>query len=56
MTDPLIVRARIKEITQGMSVSADFADTLDAKVKELIEHAMKRAKENSRNTVMSRDV
>jgi len=56
MTDPLIVRARMKELTQGMSVSADFADELDIKVKELIEQAMKRAKKNNRNTVMARDI
>ncbi len=57
----LTVRTQIKEILKesGLGVeniSADFMDVLDAKVKELILDAVKRAKENSRRTVMGRDL
>ena len=57
----LTVRTQIKEILteSGLGVeniSADFMDVLDVKVKQLILDAVKRAKENSRRTVMGRDL
>lgn len=57
----LTVRTQIKDILKesGLGVeqiSADFMDKLDEKVKQLILDAAKRAKENSRRTVMGRDV
>ncbi|PIN76186.1 DUF1931 domain-containing protein [Candidatus Woesearchaeota archaeon CG10_big_fil_rev_8_21_14_0_10_36_11] len=57
----LTVRTQIKEILKesGLGVenlSADFIETLDKKVKQLILDAATRAKENSRRTVMGKDV
>ena len=51
------VREILKESELGIeNMSADFMDRLDERVKELIVKAAKRAKENSRKTVMGRDV
>jgi len=57
----LTVRTQVKEILKesGLGVenlSNDFIDQLDEKVKQLILDAVKRAKENNRRTVMSRDI
>ncbi|MFH1827634.1 MAG: DUF1931 domain-containing protein [Nanoarchaeota archaeon] len=57
----LTVRTQIKDILKesGLGVeniSNDFMDHLDDKVKQLILDAAKRAKENSRRTVMGKDV
>jgi len=57
----LVVRTQVKEILQESGIgidnlSADFMDKLDQKVKRLILEAVNRAKENSRKTVMGKDV
>jgi histone H3/H4 len=52
----VVVKSKIKELTAGYSVSSDFADELDRVVKELIEKAVYRAKENNRRTIMARDL
>lgn len=55
----LTARTRIKEIVreQGIdNVSADFFDRLDQKVEQIILDSIKRAKENTRKTVMGRDI
>ncbi|MFH1848824.1 MAG: DUF1931 domain-containing protein [archaeon] len=55
----LIVKVKVKEIAQecgDFSVSSDFADELEKKGVELIKSACRRAKENGRRTVMSRDL
>ncbi len=55
----ITARTQIKEIlkTAGMeNMSADFIDTLDQKVKQLVLDAVQRAKANSRRTVMSKDL
>ena len=56
MSDTIIVKSKIKELVGEMSVGGDFAEALDAKVKVLITDAVKRAKDNSRRTVMGKDV
>ena len=51
------VREILKESELGIeNMSSDFMDRLDERVKELIVKAAQRAKENSRKTVMGRDV
>ncbi|MBI1968690.1 DUF1931 domain-containing protein [Candidatus Woesearchaeota archaeon] len=55
------VRTQVKELlTQsGLgvdNVAGDFMDKLDEKVRQLVLDAAKRAKENSRRTVMGRDL
>ncbi|MEK6943602.1 MAG: DUF1931 domain-containing protein [Nanoarchaeota archaeon] len=56
----MIVKSEVKQNAKiddkQLMVSEDFYDALDAKVKELVEKACKRAKLNSRNTVMARDL
>ncbi|MBS3109119.1 DUF1931 domain-containing protein [Candidatus Woesearchaeota archaeon] len=56
----LIVKSNIKEATtyqgKAYNVSSDFADALDAKVKEMIQDACRRAGQNNRHTIMPRDL
>lgn len=52
----LVVKSKIKENVGDLNVSSDLANALDAAVKELIEKAAKRAKENGRKTVQARDL
>lgn len=55
----LVVRTQVKEILKEATLenmSADFMDKLDEKVRQLILDAAKRAKENTRRTVMGKDL
>lgn len=57
----LVVKTQVKDLLKetGLGIenmSGDFMDVLDTKVKELVLTAVKRAKENSRRTVMGRDI
>lgn len=60
MTKSLIVRSQIKEFAKidnkPLNVSADFYEALNEKVKNIVAESCKRAKLNSRNTVMGKDV
>ena len=56
MGDMLIVKAKIKDSATGCNVSGDFAEALDAKVKELVKAAVARAEGNNRKTVMAKDL
>lgn len=60
MTKSVIVKSQIKELAKldgkPLSVSEEFYNALEDKVKKLIEEASTRAKLNSRNTVMARDL
>ena len=51
----LVVKSNIKEATE-LSVSAEFEQELEKKVDELIKKAEKRAKANSRRTLLARDL
>ncbi|MBR9675454.1 DUF1931 domain-containing protein [Candidatus Woesearchaeota archaeon] len=55
-SDLIVIKAKIKEVTGGYSVSSDFVDVLNEKVKKLIEEAIIRAEANGRRTVMGRDI
>jgi len=57
----LTVRTQVKEILKEagsgvQNISADFMDTLDEKVKQLVMESVKRAKDNGRRTVMGKDI
>ena len=55
----IVVRTQIKEMVKegGLNnISEDFVEKLDEKVKEIVEKACKRAKENGRRTAMGKDV
>jgi histone H3/H4 len=55
-SDWVIVKTKIKELAGTYSVSADFGDELNKKVKQMIQDAVKRAEANGRKTVMARDI
>ncbi len=52
----VIVKAKIRDIAKGFNVGGDFADTLNAKVEQLIKDACSRAEANGRKTVMAKDL
>lgn len=52
----LVVKAKIKDVAQGMNVAGDFAEALNVKVEALVADAVKRAKGNNRSTVMAKDL
>ena len=56
----LIVKSKINEAAEldgkNYNISSDFADALDAKVRQLVKDACRRANENGRNTLMPRDI
>lgn len=61
----IIVKSQIASLVKEISkekhaninnITSDFAPALDKKVKEVIEEAVVRAKENNRRTLMGRDV
>jgi len=60
MAKSIIVASNIKKHAKindrALNVSADFYEKLNEKVIELIKKACIRAKENSRNTVMGKDI
>ena len=60
MTKSVIVKSQVKELAKldgkSLSVAEEFYKELEGKNRKLIEEACKRAKLNSRNTVMARDL
>ena len=60
MPKSVIVKSQVKELAKldgkSLSVAEEFYNALDEEVKKIIEKACKRAKQNSRNTVMARDL
>lgn len=55
-SDLIVIKAKIKEVTGSHSISSDFVETLNEKVKKLIEEAIARAEANGRRTIMGKDV
>ena len=60
MTKSVIVKSQVKELAKidgkPLSVAEEFYKELEEKVRKDIENACKRAKMNSRNTIMARDL
>ena len=56
MAELLVVRSKIKEFAKNMNVAGDFAEALSSKVVDLVKDACKRASDNGRKTVQSRDL
>lgn len=53
----LVVKSAVREVVGGkMRISDSFFEALNKKVEALIKDAMKRAKENGRNTLRGYDV
>ncbi|MBS3104622.1 hypothetical protein J4234_00020 [Candidatus Woesearchaeota archaeon] len=60
MTKSVIVKSQVKELAKidnkPLSVADEFYKALEERNRKLIEEACKRAKLNSRNTLMARDL
>ena len=58
MTTNLLNKSAVKEVCKGqnLSVSGDFYEALNTKVKVFIDEASKRATENGRKTVFPKDL
>ena len=60
MTKSIIVKSQVKELAnvdgKSLSVAEEFYTALEEKVKKDVEAACKRARSNSRNTIMARDL
>ena len=60
MPKSLIVKSQVKQHAKldgkQLSVSEEYYKALEEKVKKMIEESCKRAKANSRNTIMARDL
>ena len=60
MTKSVIVKSQVKELAKldgkELNVSEEYYKALEEKTKKIIEESCKRAKLNSRNTVMARDL
>ena len=60
--ESLVVRTRVKEVVlkygkdKVNNMSMDYTAELTKKVEELIEKSVKRAEQNNRRTVQSRDL
>ena len=52
----LIVKSAVKEALSDHNVSADFYDSLNEEVGELLDDAAERADSNDRKTVQPRDL
>ncbi|WP_227377754.1 DUF1931 domain-containing protein [Haladaptatus halobius] len=55
MTD-LIIKSAVRNQIDDKNVSSDFYDALDGEVATVLENAVRRAEENDRKTVQSRDL
>lgn len=54
----LVVQSKVKETIKGLDLRMDgnLAEALDAKVKEILQAAAKRAKDNGRGTLRPYDL
>jgi len=52
----LLKKSGVREAVDELNVGSDFYDALDERAIELVERAVKRAKDNGRKTVKARDV
>lgn len=56
VADMLIVRSKVKETIKKCNVAGDFADSLNRVAWHLVKEACRRAGDNKRSTVQSRDL
>lgn len=60
MAKSVIVKSQVKELAKldgkELSVAEEFYKAFEEKVKKDVEQACRRAKQNSRNTLMARDL
>jgi len=58
MTENVLNKSAVKEVckSQDLSMSGEFPESLNEKVKELILEAGRRASDNGRKTVFTKDL
>jgi histone H3/H4 len=56
MKKSVVVESRIRDLIEGMSLSSDFIPALSLKVESLVAESKRRAKENGRKTLQSKDL
>jgi len=52
----LLKKSGVRDAADDVNVGSDFYKALDDKVKDLVDDAIQRAKDNGRKTVKARDV
>lgn len=52
----IIIKSKIREAVNGLSVAAEVADALNRKVLKILDEAAERAKANGRRTLQARDL
>lgn len=52
----LVVKSKVKEFAKGCNVSSEFADALNTVLNFHVQEACRRAKENKRSTIQTRDL
>ncbi len=55
MAEWVIVKAKIKDLTEDFNVAGDVPEALNEKVTSMIKEAVERARANGRRTVMAKD-
>ncbi|MBI5389933.1 DUF1931 domain-containing protein [Candidatus Woesearchaeota archaeon] len=55
-SDLIIIKAKVKDFSEGLSVGTDVPYELDKLVKLVMKRAVERAKANGRRTVMAKDL
>lgn len=58
MADSVVVTSKLKEAVKGLDLRMDgnLPDAVDAKVRDILKDAAKRAKENGRSTLRPHDL
>lgn len=56
MKKAVVVESRIRDLVEGMSLSSDYIPALSLKVELLVTESKRRAKENGRKTLQSKDL
>lgn len=55
MTD-VVKKSGVRMAAEGVNVGSDFYQAVDNRVKDLVDLAVQRAKDNGRRTVKARDI
>lgn len=54
--ESIIIKSKIREYVDTLSISGDFPQALNQQVIALIQKAAQRARENGRRTIMAKDL
>ena len=56
MSEGIVVKAKVKELSGEMNIAGDVVPALNVKVEALVKKAIERAKANGRRTLMAKDI